>query len=331
VTRGWMGLDVGFRAEDVRAQEFRLVIGGSYARPPEVGSSHTPTIAHERAVGATPGVTVLLCYSAGMTMSKPIALDICSREGGATKGLQRAGLYVIGVDIEPRTDYPGDEFIQADGLKILEDLTRWSQDAHMANTALQVFGAEPALIWQSWPCQEGNTATAGNRARGIVDNHEQFIPRARELSDRIGIPYVLEQPTASRKDLIRRDLTLCMDMFKGELPPPWVQKHRSFELSGFTVPQPPHPDGPVRGPSMVGFKAPAGHTGYVRGHRHGVVRGGVEAPYVAGYGKGGGKGKVWELQHAMGIDWMTDLFDLCEAIPPVFSEYIGRAFLAQRG
>jgi hypothetical protein len=260
-------------------------------------------------------------------MDKPIALDICCREGGATKGLQRAGFYVIGVDIEPRTDYPGDEFYRGNGLQILKTLTYANNELRSQTRGW----FRPSLIWQSWPCQEGNTATAGNRARGIVDNHEQFIPRARELSDRIGIPYVLEQPTASRKDLIRRDLTLCMDMFKGEMPPPWVQKHRSFELSGFTVPQPPHPEGPVRGPSMVGFKAPTGHAGYVRGHRHGVVRGGVEAPYVAGYGKGGGKGKVWELQHAMGIDWMTDLFDLCEAIPPVFSEYIGRAFLAQRG
>lgn len=30
----------------------------------------------------------------------------------------------------------------------------------------------------------------------------------------------------------------------------------------------------------------------------------------------------------MDIDWMTDRFDLCEAIPPAYSEYIGRAFLS---
>jgi hypothetical protein len=231
-------------------------------------------------------------------MSKPIALDICCRRGGATKGLQRAGFYVIGVDIEPQPGYPGDEFWQMDGLRLLEKMLRTP------------FGTGwTELVWQSWPCQEGNTATAGNRARGIKDDHEQFIPRARELSDKIGIPYVIEQPTSSRKDLIRRDLTLCMDTFKGALPPPWVQKHRSFELSGFTVPQPPH----------------VKHEGYIRGHRHGVVR---EGPYVAGYGAGGGKATAAELRHAMGIDWMTDRFDLCEAIPPAYAEYIGRAFLS---
>jgi hypothetical protein len=235
--------------------------------------------------------------------NKPVLLDICCRKGGATVGYQRAGFYVIGVDIDPQPGYPGDDFMRMDGLKLLDqmyhglrpDITGWVH-----------------LIHQSWPCQDGNTATASNRARGIVDTHEQFIPRARELSDRLGIPYVIEQPTASRKDLIRRDLTLCMDTFKGELPPPWVQKHRSFELSGFTVPQPEHRK----------------HEGYVRGWRHGVVR---QGPYVAGYGNGGGKATAEELRHAMGIDWMTDRFDLCEAIPPAYTEHIGTAFRKEMG
>lgn len=236
---------------------------------------------------------------------KPIALDICCRKGGATKGLQRAGFHVIGVDVEPQPGYPGDEFIQADGLEILRNLL-----TPYGTWSLDLIRARPALVWQSWPCQEGNTATMSNRARGIVDTHEQFIPRARELSDKIGIPYVLEQPASSRKSLIRKDLVLCMDTFKGDMPPPWVQKHRAFELSGFTVPQPEHKP----------------HAGYVRGWRHGIRR---EGPYVAGYGKGGGKATAEELRHSMQIDWMTDRFDLCEAIPPAYSEYIGRALLAR--
>jgi hypothetical protein len=239
-------------------------------------------------------------------MNKPILLDICCRKGGATAGLQRAGFYVIGVDIEPQPGYPGDEFIQADGLDVLA-----RNGAHHWAWSIP----RPALIWQSWPCQEGNTQTAGNRVRGLVDDHEQFIPRARDLSDRLGIPYVIEQPASSRKGLIRRDLTLCMDTFKGAMPPPWVQKHRSFELSGFSVPQPAH----------------VKHEGYVRGWRgrHGDAAGFYrDGPYVAPYGDGGGKATAQELRHAMQIDWMTDHFDLREAIPPAYSEYIGRAFLA---
>lgn len=258
----------------------------------------------------------------GMTEDKPIALDICCRKGGATVGLQRAGFHVIGVDIEPQPGYPGDEFVQADGLKILDIMT---VDGRLWRRGR--WPISPAIIWQSWPCQDGNTATASNRARGIADAHRQFIPEARALSEKIGIPYVLEQPTSSRKGLISQDLTLCMDMFKGGMSPPWVQKHRSFELGGFTLPQPPHPAGPVRGGSTVVFPKPAGHAGKVRGWRHGEF---FDGPYVAAYGKGGGKGTLEEIAHAMQIDWMTDRFDLCEAIPPAYSEWIGQQFLAQR-
>lgn len=244
---------------------------------------------------------------------KPIALDICSRKGGATKGLQRAGFHVIGVDIDPQPGYPGDVFMQEDGLILLRIL-RDSGGIWVPGMGY----VRPDFVWQSWPCQAANTATASNRKRGRKDDHRQFIPEARELSDKIGIPYVIEQPSSSVRGTIRKDLTLCMDMFKGELPPPWVQKHRSFEF-GFWPGRLGHPTQPVH----------RKHQGYVRGWRHGVNRQGPEAPYVAGYGKGGGKATAEELRHAMGIDWMTDRFDLCEAIPPAFSEYIGRAFLAE--
>lgn len=244
-------------------------------------------------------------------MTKPIVLDICCRKGGATKGYQRAGFYVIGDDIEPQPGYCGDEFVQHDGLDVLRYVLA-TGGVYCPSLRRNV---TPDLIHQSWPCQEANTQTQGNRTRGLVDTHEQFIPRARELSDKIGIPYVIEQPSSSRKDTIRKDLTLCMDTFKGDAPPPWIQKHRSFEISGFTVPQPKHAKS---------------HDGYVRGWRgrHGDVPGFYrEGPYVAAYGDGGGKAKVWEIQHAMGIDWMDDHFDLREAIPPAYTEYIGRAFL----
>lgn len=229
-------------------------------------------------------------------MTKPLLLDLFCRMGGATVGYQRAGFHVIGVDIEPQPGYPGDDFIQDDALNVAKN---W--------ICLQ---RRLVLIHASPPCQEGNTITNGTH-KGRAHRHPQLVPGTRNLLDSLRIPYVIEQPTASRKGLIRRDLTLCMDTFKNQIgPPPWVFRHRSFELSGFTVPQPEH----------------AKHTGRVRGWRHYEY---FKGDYIAAYGKGGGKGEVPEIQHALGIDWMTERFDLCEAIPPAYAEYIGRAFLAQ--
>jgi DNA (cytosine-5)-methyltransferase 1 len=41
---------------------------------------------------------------------------------------------------------------------------------------------------------------------------------------------------------------------------------------------------------------------------------------------GGGNAPVWAKAQAMGIDWMTGS-ELNEAIPPRFTEYIGRFLL----
>jgi len=249
--------------------------------------------------------------------NKPIVLDLYGRKGGAAKGYQRAGFYVISVDIEDHSaDNPADEFVLADVLDYLSDIP--------IGPSVHDLGERPVLVHTSPPCQGQNTATASNRARGIVDDHPSLVAPTRALLDKLGLPYVIEQPTSSVKGTIRKDVTLCMDMFKGDMPPPWVQKHRSFELSGFTVDQPAHPEGSVRGGGMSGFPKPAGHAGRVRGWRHGEV---FDGPYVAAYGKGGGKATVAEMQHAQQMPWVDDHFSLCEAIPPAYTEYIGQEFL----
>jgi hypothetical protein len=220
-------------------------------------------------------------------------LDLYCCAGGAAMGYRRAGATVVkGVDVVPRPNYCGTGFVQMDALEYLSapGLIRRSFD----------------LIHASCPCQADNTLTRGtNASKGWGREHTQYVPDTRALLDEIGLPYVIEQPAGG--SMIRRDLRLCMDMWPVE--PPRVWRHRDFEVSGFTVPQPVH----------------VKHEGRVRGWRHGVRH---DGDYVAAYGNGGGKATVPEMQHALGIDWTDVREELTEAIPPAYTEHIGRAFIA---
>lgn len=223
-------------------------------------------------------------------------LDLYCCSGGAAYGYRLAGAKrVRGCDVVPRPRYQGTSFHLGDALRFLAGL--------ILTGAVRKYH----LIHASPPCQAGCTLTNGtNKAKGWGGEHAQWVPETRQLLEVSGVPYVIEQPVG-HGGLIRRDLTLCMDMFPIGAPP-WVQRHRDFEISGFTVPQPKHPH----------------HRGYVRGMRHGVMRNG---PYVAAYGSGGGKATIEEMQHALEIDWTREREELTEAIPPAYTRYIGAAFL----
>ncbi|KFK91558.1 hypothetical protein IX27_00620 [Streptomyces sp. JS01] len=221
---------------------------------------------------------------------RPLLLDLFCCAGGAATGYHRAGFDVIGVDIVDRPNYPF-TFVRAEALEYLASL--------IASGEIRRFTA----VHTSPPCQAGCALTIGtNKARGWGREHVQLIPELRTLLDATGLPYVIEQPNG--KAPVRRDVWLCGEMFGLG-----VLRHRNFELGGWTMPQPAHPK----------------HRGYVRGHRHGVYR---DGPYVAAYGAGGGKATVPEMQTAMGITWTGVREELTEAIPPAFSEHIGRALLA---
>lgn len=114
------------------------------------------------------------------------------------------------------------------------------------------------------------------------------------------VPYVIENPDS------RPDVVLCGEMFGLG-----VLRHRKFELGDWSAAKPKH----------------VPHRGRVRGWRHGEFH---DGPYVAAYGKGGGKATASEMQAAMGIDW-TDLHEeLVEMLPPAYTEWIGRKFLNRR-
>jgi hypothetical protein len=178
---------------------------------------------------------------------KPRLLDAFCGVGGATRGYQEAGFYVIGVDINPQPDYCGDEFVQMDAIKFIRKHRRRFDVVH----------ASP-------PCQDFSVLTLGNRARGLFDNHQNLIAPTRAALLKTKGPWVMENVMGAP---MRNDLELCGLMFN--LP---LLRHRKFELHGFSVQTPEHP-------------SHKGHR--VKGYRHGkLVDGDLYGVYGSGGSKG---------------------------------------------
>jgi DNA (cytosine-5)-methyltransferase 1 len=154
------------------------------------------------------------------------------------------------------------------------------------------------LVHISPPCQAACSLTKGTNA-AIAGRYTDIYDEVKSLMYASGVPGVIENPRA------RPDMVLCGEMFGLG-----VLRHRKFELVNWSAPAPAH----------------VKHRGRVRGYRHGVW---YDGPYIAAYGKGGGKGSVTEMQDAMGIHWTDVHEELTEAIPPAYTEYIARQFLSQ--
>lgn len=150
---------------------------------------------------------------------KPIALDLYCCQGGATRGLQNAGFYVIGVDKSPQPRYCGDEFIQAD----------------VINWLASYDGPTPKLVHASPPCQGGTNAQKIQKRE-----HPRLIAPTRALLRQLGVPYVIENvvpgPELAGLDPLIDPMLLCGTMFGLR-----TYRHRLFE-SSFPLTAPPHPE-----------------------------------------------------------------------------------------
>jgi DNA (cytosine-5)-methyltransferase 1 len=132
---------------------------------------------------------------------KPRALDLFCCAGGATKGLQRAGFHVTGVDIKPQARYCGDAFVQADAMTY----------------PLEGFD----FIWASPPCQAFTTL---KNIRGNGHLHPQLIEQTRERLQASGTAWTIENVPGAP---LRTPVMLCGTMFPGLR----VYRHRLFECS----------------------------------------------------------------------------------------------------
>lgn len=145
-----------------------------------------------------------------MTQCKWKIADLYSGAGGAARGLQRAGFFVVGYDIKPQPRYAGDEFRLRDVMTITPDELRAEFDA----------------VWASPVCHDYSKAR--RNGKGLTLNQ---IPPTRTLLELTGLPYIIENVEGSP---LISPTKLCGQMFG--LP---IRRHRWFE-SNVLLLQPPH-------------------------------------------------------------------------------------------
>lgn len=156
-----------------------------------------------------------------------------------------------------------------------------------------------AAIHTSPPCPRYSVATPNENR----DKHPDLVGPVRDLLQLIGKPYVIENvPGAPLENPIR----LCGSSFGLR-----VRRHRLFESNiPLTAPACDHK---TQGQPVGVYGA------------HGDLNGAVPRPN--GKSRGLKARDVADAQDAMGIDWMTEWADLADAIPPAYTEHVGRQLL----
>lgn len=217
-------------------------------------------------------------------------LDLFCGAGGAAMGYHHAGFDVTGVDLAPMPRYPF-RFIQGDALEYVRE-----------------HGHEYDAIHASPPCQAHTSMKTMHNARQHVD----LVPATREALEATGLPWVMENvPGAPMQNYI----TLCGTMFGLGIDDAELRRHRLFESNMMLL----APTCRHGGSDVIGLYGGCGRD------RRRVI--GVYGEGVRDSRRKTDKGvpdfTVEDGRRAMGIDWMT-LAELCQSIPPAYTEFIGR-------
>lgn len=229
-------------------------------------------------------------------MSKPRLLDLFCGAGGAAMGYHRAGFEVVGVDINRQPHYPF-EFHQADAMEFMEALVYGDGVASdQGRLSLSMFDA----IHASPPCQAySNTRNLWPGAE-YASRHPDLLGPIRDKLVASGVPYVIENVEGSP---IRAAIMLCGTMFDLN-----IKKHRWFETS-FDVLMAPASCGDHRNLYNPWKGAPGVRTA----DRYREAQG---TPWIPG--EGGASRKTAIRTGA----------DCSDAIPPAYTEWIGKQLLA---
>jgi len=215
-------------------------------------------------------------------------LDLFSAAGGAAAGYSRAGWDVTGVDILPQPEYPF-PFIQADAIAYARE-----------------HGHEYDAIHASPPCQPFTRAAHVMRAQGGRTSEPDLLDPTRDVLEAIGRPWIIENVVGAP---LRDPLMLCGSMFGLK-----VRRHRLFESSA-----------PLMAPGPCRHKEqgkPVGLYGSMGDTVQGIDR--ATGRHVIG---GRTAATIEEAQDAIGIDWTRRWASLKLAIPPAYTEWIGRQLI----
>jgi len=215
-------------------------------------------------------------------------LDLFCGAGGASYGYGLAfpDAEIVGVDCYQQPRYPF-TFIQGDALMFC-----------------QKYGKDFDIIHASPPCQIFSQITPA-RSRS---SHKNLIPLTRVvIQEAHPTFYIIENVDRAKEHLIN-PILLCGATFGLK-----VYRHRLFEIS-HPIQQPFHETHNDKTPAanrktLAESLSPKGFIS--------VVGGGSRLHQV-------GRRDIFEYRKkAMGIDWMNR-YELCQAIPPRFTKYIGQ-------
>lgn len=169
---------------------------------------------------------------------------------------------------------------------------------------LREHGHEYDAIHASPPCQKhSRIAHLGMARNGSYPEHGEFIGPTRECLVASDVPYVIENVVGAP---LLNPIVLCGSQF----PMLRVYRHRLFECSFPCVAPKHHPHRDSTPSAGYG----ASPKGFISVCGSGGVKGLTATQIVA----------VWS--RAMGIEWMNRK-ELSQAIPPAYTEWIGRRLM----
>lgn len=174
--------------------------------------------------------------------------------------------------------------------------------------ALEVDLAGYDFIWASPPCQGHSKHVTSRSSKWNTTkgkDEPQLIEPIRERLLAAGVPYCIENVKGA-KDVLRSPIELCGSMFN--LP---IQRHRLFETNW-----------PLLAPSHPNCRGIAKDYAAAMGWEYRDMS-------VTGKGRRKGTAHRWKMILGMDADVKMSQHQLRECIPPAYSEYIAKAFLAQ--